>query len=564
MKNNKKIAYIIGAVLVVIGLSITVFSFMSNNNSLSRLKGDVSGAQDKLSITCTKTSIDVNETTSCSISVNSDSYRLISFQGLVSSSSNITISNIQMGAGWESQAPEAPELIYYRDGSFDPGNVGIVSFDITGTTAGSGHVKIGKQSEELFMAYDDDNLGTLIDLVEKTLNITVGDSTDPVISSDSSLKHIYINNVDVIESLTYTVDSNISSITVTPEKNNPNATVNGGGVVSLSEGNNNVSIEVIAEDQTSTTTYVVAIYRTPSVDKEEDYLSSLSITPGSLNETFSPDTYAYTATVGVEVESVVVNATATKETSTVTGTGEVNLNIGTNFIEIEVTSEDGVVNDYTLVITRSESSGGGDVDPSQKSNDASVKSITVDGVEVSLDTLTTTVEYLNNDFVEVIVTPNSSVALVKGDVGSRQLIVGENLLNILVEAEDGTKNSFVLKIIRKSDSSEPSGDSQCVLSSDTYKVDNVNLKITNVNLNDNADTIKKNLKASCGTIDVSNEKVILTNGTSVKKYIIDRVWYPKTGNDVVKYGIIIGSVILSIGITLLIKDFVIKKEKKKE
>lgn len=583
MKNKKYI--ILGISLIVVGILTCVFLFTDIGTS-KKLKGDVTNSNYGLTLSCTKTSLDLNESATCSVVANTDSYRIVSFQGLLTSSSNVTISNIQMGTGWQAQDATSPELIYYREGSFEAGNVGIVSFTITGTSAGSGYVKVGKQNEEIFMAYDDGNFGTILDLEEQTENIVVEQSSTPVYSNDANLKNLYVDETDVLSTLTYYVENNVTSVTVNPVPNHSGASVSGGGIVQLVEGANTVNLLVTAEDQTTTKPYVLTITRGAAPQVQDDYLTSLSITPGTLNEQFSSSTFNYTATVPNEVTSVTVSAESGLTTSNISGTGSHDLVVGENYIDVIITSPDNLSHTYSITVTRSEPDT--PVDP-DLSNDASVRSITVDDATVSLDTLAITVEYLNNDFVEVAVIPNDSNATVTGDVGSIPLQVGENRLNITVTAEDGTTtNTFELVITRKSADPDdpddptpidpddptpvdpddptpvdPDEPTQCILTSSVYTIDNTKLRVSNVSLNDTAEMIKKNINTTCGTITVSNEKVILRNGTDTKTYAIDRIWFPKTGNERIKYGIIFGGIAVLIGIVILVRFKVVKKEDKK-
>ena len=563
---KKKILYIVP--LLVIGLVVTVVFLMSNNN-MSKLKGSLSEIENGLSLTCDNHNLGVNETTTCNVSVNTGTYRIMAFQGALNTSPNLSISNIQKKEGWETQNPNLTNLFYYRTGSFAPGVVPIVSFDVTALSEGLGTISIAKLNNELFVSHDDGNLGTILYLNEKRTSITIGDSSETVASDDATLKHLYVNNNDVLDTLSYSVGNNVTSVLINPEKNDINASVTGGGAVQLNEGYNSFNITVTAENNITSNTFILNVYREPSGDLSEDYLSSLLISPGSLNETFNSTKYVYTATVDTDVSSVTIEGTAKKSTSTITGLGNHDLDIGDNYIVVTVTSSDNVINTYTIIVSRPESSIDPDEqdDPTPKSNDATVKSITVDGLEVDLNTLTTEVEYENNDYVEVIVTPNSDKAIAKGDLGSQLLKVGDNLLNIFVEAEDDTRNEFVLKIVRKDkvtpeiDPENPEETIVCPLSSSVYNIDNVNLKITKVPIEDDAKTIINNINTACGTIIVSNEKVILQYQDQTRKYLIDRVWYPNTGNNVINYWLILGIVLSLVGAGITVKIILDKKKK---
>lgn len=79
-------------------------------------------------------------------------------------------------------------------------------------------------------------------------------------------------------------------------------------------------------------------------------LDGISLSMGTLNETFNSGTTSYTA--NIDSDKVTITTTRTDSNSTVTGDGEVNLHYGTNNIVITVTSELGTTKDYTVVIKR--------------------------------------------------------------------------------------------------------------------------------------------------------------------------------------------------------------------
>ena len=80
-------------------------------------------------------------------------------------------------------------------------------------------------------------------------------------------------------------------------------------------------------------------------------LDSLSLSSGTLKETFNPSITNYTAEVNNE--SVKINYTKTDENSVVEGdTGTLNLHYGTNNYSIKVTSEVGTENTYNISIFR--------------------------------------------------------------------------------------------------------------------------------------------------------------------------------------------------------------------
>ena len=565
--SNKKIM-IVGILFVLISIVTCTICFSLAFNT-DKLKSSVSESNTELNLSCTKTTLEVNENTSCSLSMNTGTYRAISFQGLLTSSSNITISNIQMGEGWVSENSSSSILVYYTANPFTAGVVPIATFNITASSEGTGYVKIGKHNNNLFMSYDDGNLGQFENFSEKSISISVGSSSTPVLSNDASLKNLFVDDVDILSSLSYEVDDYVDSVTINPVTNNRNATYIGGGEKQLSVGNNPFDVIVTAEDGTTTRKYTINIYKPPVEEVKEDYLTSLSITPGEFTESFDPNTFGYTCNVDNDVESVNILATCGYEDSTLDGIGEHPIYIGVNYIDVSVISTDNIVNTYTIIVIRGESED--ESDTTEKSNDASVKSIRVDGTEVNLQTLEYYYRDLDNDSINIEVVPNDSKARVRGNIGEQSvdLTVEENRYNITIIAEDGTTNSFDLIVKNSiynpeeessSDSSDSSnGDNVCLLSSESYKIDNINHIITNVWIDDTNDSIINNIKTSCGSISVNNDEVIVTNGTDVIKYRIERMWMPKTGNDIIKYSLIFAVIIGLAGIALISKVLINRK-----
>ena len=148
---------------------------------------------------------------------------------------------------------------------------------------------------------------------------------------------------------TYTYDSTVTSINVSATLEDSNATITSGTGV-YSSGDSGANIVVTAEDGT-VKTYVIKFSRNKSSDNT---LKSLSIDGYSFNETFSPTTTLYTATVPGTVDSINVNAVANDSNATISsGTGSHSLNYGANTIQVRVTAENGTTKDYTITVTRS-------------------------------------------------------------------------------------------------------------------------------------------------------------------------------------------------------------------
>ena len=176
------------------------------------------------------------------------------------------------------------------------------------------------------------------------------------------------------------VPNTTTDITVTPTRDQPNATievrVNGGayavvtsgtqsGVLNLNVGANPVEIRVTAQDGTTIKTYTVSVTRAPSSNAN---LAALILSSGTLSPAFSSSVTSYSAvvanaTAGIRVTPtreqadailrVRVNGGAYSTVTSGTQSGVLNLNPGGNTVDVLVTAQDGTTTKtYTIEVTR--------------------------------------------------------------------------------------------------------------------------------------------------------------------------------------------------------------------
>lgn len=226
------------------------------------------------------------------------------------------------------------------------------------------------------------------------------------------------------------------SATGTPQLNT--ATVNFGNTVT------SASVIVTAEDGT-VQTYPITFARSQSNNK---FLSSLSINPGILNETFVKTTFGYTATVASNVDSVTVTAVPedAPRATIKSITGNTNLSFGTNTITVTVKAENGDEQPYTITLTR------------EKSNVATLEDLTIDGTTVTgfnkntfIYTIPGSVAY-NKTFVTVGTVKTDTNSTVTGD-GTVNLDTGSNTIIVKVTAQNGVDfNEYKINIERDKNS----------------------------------------------------------------------------------------------------------------
>jgi len=271
-------------------------------------------------------------------------------------------------------------------------------------------------------------------------------------------------------SYTDNVTNIVSSVTVTPATTDPNATVtvNGtavtsgtvSGNIALAVGNTVIPTIVTAQDGVTTTTYTITVTRAAS---QNDNLSGLKLSSGTLSPVFTAATSSYTASVGNSITSITVTPTTADPTAKVmvNGTvvspgmasGSIALAVGANTITTVVTAQDGVTTKtYTVTITRVSTNALLSV---IKLTPAST--LTHTGTVGSTVTYTTSV---SNAVAAVTVTATTvdptatikvnGVAVASGTAsGSIALVAGSNTINTVVTAQNGiTTETYAIIVTR--------------------------------------------------------------------------------------------------------------------
>ena len=211
------------------------------------------------------------------------------------------------------------------------------------------------------------------DSTTRTYTITVT-RAEPA-STDANLSALAMSDIEfgtfVSGTISYTaqVANGVTETTVTPTVNDPGASyviklggvIDADGVVVLSVGSNVITVEVTAEDDSTTRTYTVTVTRGEPASTDAS-LSALTLSGVDFG-TFDSTKTSYTAQVGSGVSQTTVTPTVNdpgasyviKLGGTVDADGVIPLSVGSNVITIEVTSENGgVFRVYTVEVTRSE------------------------------------------------------------------------------------------------------------------------------------------------------------------------------------------------------------------
>ena len=269
-------------------------------------------------------------------------------------------------------------------------------------------------------------------------------------------------------SYTAQVANSVSQTTVTPTVNDSGASYIiklGGvtdvdGVVSLAVGANVITVEVTAEDDSTTRTYTITVTRAEPVDPErlssDAKLSALTLS-GIDFGTFDSTTTSYSARVANSVSETTVTPTVNhsgashviKLGGATDADGVVSLAEGANVITIEVTAEDGnTAQTYTVTVTRA----------APPSTDATLSALTLS--DIDFGTFAPGHDFVHSGGCQQRVPNNrdsdreslrSKLRAIKLDGALRDadgvvaLGVGSNVITVEVTAQDGqaTRNYTV-------------------------------------------------------------------------------------------------------------------------
>ncbi len=335
----------------------------------------------------------------------------------------------------------------------------------------------------------------------KTYTIKINKKDDiSVVSTDSTLKELNVSDYALspifnknTTSYKVTVPYSVTSLDLSAVANDNNALVVITGNSNFKVGSNNiVKVNVTAEDG-SRTTYTINVTRLNKNQNETNAnLSSLSVDGYILNPTFNKDTINYSINVGSDVNSIIVNAIPEVSSSTVKITGNTNLKAGVNTVVVNVKSKDGVEKNYIITVNK------------EADNTSKLTALSIEGYPFNEtfdeDRLTYSVTIPHDvDNLNVLYTKKDEREKVTIS-GNDNLLPGDNVIEVKVEAEDGTSTTYIINVYREEDLTD-----FYITSGTTYKVGYK----SNPTINDNYKTIIINSNILNGSLNVNKT----SNGT---------------------------------------------------
>lgn len=287
---------------------------------------------------------------------------------------------------------------------------------------------------------------------------------------------------------------------------------------------NNISIITSDRDELSAS----SVTKTIKLADNNNYLSSISVSEGTLSPAFNKNTTSYTVT---NVNSSSINITAKSEVSTasVSGTGTKTLKYGANDFTITVTAENGIKKTYNIKVYRS--------DNRDKTN--TLSSLSVEGYNISPTFEKNTTSYtlkVKKDVTSVkinAILESSKSSFVK-NYGPRtvNLKYGDNTIQIQVKSEAEGVKKYTIKINREDDRSSNNYLKSLNVSAGDFKFDKKTLnysftvpnETTSINVIATSEDVKSKIDgAKTYNLKEGNNKIIVSvtaeNG-SVRKYTL--------------------------------------------
>lgn len=276
----------------------------------------------------------------------------------------------------------------------------------------------------------------------KTYTITINRPDNR--STNNNLKNLSVNQGSIsfnknTTSYSIDVDSNVSSIKVTAALEDSSASfVNGFGsrTVDLSYGNNVILVKVQAQNG-AVKTYTINVNRKDDRSTNND-LKTLKVSSGEV--VFDKDTLEYNVSVYYDVTTFDIKATAVDEKAVVKVNGPSELAVGENIFTIDVTSENGNVKTYKIIVKRLS-------EDEKMSDDNGIASLKIFGhdIDFSNDVYEYTIEIGKDEtelFFDIVLEDDKANYTIKNNENLKD---GSEVILVVV-SESGLKNEYTFII----------------------------------------------------------------------------------------------------------------------
>ena len=230
--------------------------------------------------------------------------------------------------------------------------------------------------------------------------------------------------------------------------------------------------------------------------KDENRLSSLTVSSGTLSPSFASDIVEYNLITDEEEITLTPTPKDTLAKAVVENSkdNKVALDYGENTVNIKVIAQDGSVNTYKLTVTRKDN----------RNDNAKLQLLSVDGKKIPLRennynyTVDVSYEIENANLLYATSSSTSTVEV----TGDDKLNVGENNITLTVTSEKGTVQKYYLTINRLS---EIKSDDSSIKKLEILNVDNLDFNFKSDNHNYMI-KLPKNINKLEFNIELNDEK----------------------------------------------------------
>ncbi len=421
----------------------------------------VKAASVKTSLSC-PSSANANSTISCNIKVTPSGFNLGGFQTKFVIAGG-TFASFSASNGWTVYSSSASGISITSNNTYtSETTVGTVKFKMPGS--GNMVIKFTEvvASDDNYNSYDGNGTSATI-RVKSNINTL----------SSLSITEVNLTPAFNANTTSYTVNTDLDKITINATKTDSNASVTGTGSKTLKYGKNTFSVVVKAEDG-STKTYIIVVNRKDNRNSDSS-LKSLSISSGQIK--FYANTKSYNISLKEDVESFSVEGVANNSKSKVSYSPSKSIKIKqgeTKTITIIVTAENESKTKYKVHASRGDS----------RSNDNYLKSlsITEGKIDFNKDVLNYNLEVpfnITKLSLNYVLSNSKAKIDVKGD---NNLVVGNNVITLLITAENQTTRTYTLNVKRLKEN-EVSNTTSTTTTTTTKKVSVQNNEKNNASYN---------------------------------------------------------------------------------
>lgn len=422
------------------------------------------------SLSCNKSRLAINESTTCTIQVNASNDGFKGLKGTLGvSSSGLVISNVAVDSIWNNYGDT--NNINVASDNLQTGNVRIATFTVTAKSVipdTNEYVQI----KDVSLTDDSD--------VESSYGGFTHSIRIP--STNAYLKTLSVENGRLAPEFdkdvkNYTVEladnTTVLKVSSEAEHNKTSISYSDNNVILALDETYTVFVYVTAEDGTKATYSITATRK----DNRSSNNNLQSLTLNSKKITLT-NAQSYSMTVNNDVTTANVTAKAQDEKAKVEVIGDKKLKVGNNIFKIKVTAENETIKTYQLTVTRKNSSG----EVTNLSNNNFLKTLSVKNYDIKFDKKV--FEYnleVENKVENLDITYKTEDTKAKASIeGNTELKEGKNEIKIIVTAENGEKTTYVVNVIRKEKSYDVENKNSSIIaalqSKDSYERVIVNVK----------------------------------------------------------------------------------------